>query len=194
MINKIWIIFIFLGITYGIITNNIETINLEILNSTKKSLNMILEIFPLMAMWMGLMNIATESGLLNKISNKIEPILRLIFKEIPKNHESFSLIATNIIANMFGLGNAATPVGIKAMKSLKELNNNSNTASNSMITFLILNTSGLTIIPTTIISLRMLNNSKNPTEIVIACIISTTLSTLAAIVIDKICRKVKYDK
>lgn len=194
MINKIWIIFIFLGITYGIITNNIETINLEILNSTKKSLNMILEIFPLMAMWMGLMNIATKSGLLNKISNKIEPILRLIFKEIPKNHESFSLIATNIIANMFGLGNAATPVGIKAMKSLKELNNNSNTASNSMITFLILNTSGLTIIPTTIISLRMLNNSKNPTEIVIACIISTTLSTVAAIVIDKICRKVKYDK
>jgi len=194
MINKIWIIFIFLGITYGIITNNIETINLEILNSTKKSLNMILEIFPLMAMWMGLMNIATKSGLLNKISNKIEPILRLIFKEIPKNHESFSLIATNIIANMFGLGNAATPVGIKAMKSLKELNNNSNTASNSMVTFLILNTSGLTIIPTTIISLRMLNNSKNPTEIVIACIISTTLSTLAAIVIDKICRKVKYDK
>lgn len=194
MINKIWIIFIFLGITYGIITNNIETINLEILNSTKKSLNMILEIFPLMAMWMGLMNIATKSGLLNKISNKIEPILRLIFKEIPKNHESFSFIATNIIANMFGLGNAATPVGIKAMKSLKELNNNSNTASNSMITFLILNTSGLTIIPTTIISLRMLNNSKNPTEIVIACIISTTLSTVAAIVIDKICRKVKYDK
>lgn len=194
MINKIWIIFIFLGITYGIITNNIETINLEILNSTKKSLNMILEIFPLMAMWMGLMNIATKSGLLNKISNKIEPILRLIFKEIPKNHESFSLIATNIIANMFGLGNAATPVGIKAMKSLKELNNNSNTASNSMITFLILNTSGLTIIPTTIISLRMLNNSKNPTEIVIACIISTTLSTVAAIIIDKICRKVKYDK
>lgn len=194
MINKIWIIFIFLGITYGIITNNIETINLEILNSTKKSLNMILEIFPLMAMWMGLMNIATKSGLLNKISNKIEPILRLIFKEIPKNHESFSLIATNIIANMFGLGNAATPVGIKTMKSLKELNNNSNTASNSMITFLILNTSGLTIIPTTIISLRMLNNSKNPTEIVIACIISTTLSTVAAIVIDKICRKVKYDK
>lgn len=194
MINKIWIIFIFLGITYGIITNNIETINLEILNSTKKSLNMILEIFPLMAMWMGLMNIATKSGLLNKISNKIEPILRLIFKEIPKNHESFSLIATNIIANMFGLGNAATPAGIKAMKSLKELNNNSNTASNSMITFLILNTSGLTIIPTTIISLRMLNNSKNPTEIVIACIISTTLSTVAAIVIDKICRKVKYDK
>ena len=194
MINKIWIIFIFLGITYGIITNNIETINLEILNTTKKSLNMILEIFPLMAMWMGLMNIATKSGLLNKISNKIEPILRLIFKEIPKNHESFSLIATNIIANMFGLGNAATPVGIKAMKSLKELNNNSNTASNSMITFLILNTSGLTIIPTTIISLRMLNNSKNPTEIVIACIISTTLSTVAAIVIDKICRKVKYDK
>lgn len=194
MINKIWIIFIFLGITYGIITNNIETINFEILNSTKKSLNMILEIFPLMAMWMGLMNIVTKSGLLNKISNKIEPILRLIFKEIPKNHESFSLIATNIIANMFGLGNAATPVGIKAMKSLKELNNNSNTASNSMITFLILNTSGLTIIPTTIISLRMLNNSKNPTEIVIACIISTTLSTVAAIVIDKICRKVKYDK
>ena len=185
MINKIWGLFIIAGSVFCLITNKVELLNTEILESTKSSLDMIIKIFPVMALWMGIMNIAKVSGLLQKFSKAISPLLRKIFPEIPPSHESLSLIASNIIANMFGLGNAATPFGLKAMKSLQELNNKKDTASRSMITFLVLNTSGVTIIPTTIISLRMMHGSTNPTEIVSACIIATFISTLSGLLMDR---------
>lgn len=189
MVNKIWAFFIVIGIVFCIVTGNLEGINYEILNSAKSSLDMILKIFPVMALWLGIMNIAKESGLLTKLSNFISPVLGKIFPEIPKGHESLSLIASNIVVNMFGLGNAATPFGLKAMKSLQSLNKKKDTASRSMITFLIINTSGVTLIPTTVISLRMMHNSSNPTEIVLACIIATTISTICAIIIDYLIAK-----
>ena len=185
MINKIWGLFIIAGSVFCLITNKVELLNTEILESTKSSLDMIIKIFPVMALWMGIMNIAKVSGLLQKFSKAISPLLRKIFPEIPPSHESLSLIASNIVANMFGLGNAATPFGLKAMKSLQELNDKKDTASRSMITFLVLNTSGVTIIPTTIISLRMMHGSSNPTEIVSACILATFLSTFAGLIIDR---------
>ena len=193
MINKIWGFFIIIGVTVSILTGKIELINEEILLSAKNSLDMIIKIFPVMALWLGLMNIATKSKLLDKISNTLAPILKCLFPDIPKNHESLNYISSNIIANMFGLGNAATPFGLKAMKSLQELNNNKDTATKSMITFLVINTSGVTIIPTTIISLRMMYKSINPTCIIIPCIIATTFSTIAGVTMDKILqRRWKY--
>lgn len=185
MINKVWGSFIIIGIVFSIFTNQLGELNIEILNSTKISLEMIIKIFPVMALWLGISKIAEKSGLLNKISQKISFILKYIFPEIPKDHESFSYIGSNIIANMFGLGNAATPFGLKAMQSLQKLNN-SDTASRSMITFLVLNTSGMTLIPTTIISLRMMYGSANPTNILLPCIIITFSSTLIGLVIDRI--------
>lgn len=189
MVNKIWGFFIVVGIFFFIITGNIEALNKEILDCTKISLDMIIKILPVMALWLGIMNIAKVSGLLNKFSNFISPLLSKLFPEIPKNHESLSLIASNIVANMMGLGNAATPFGLKAMESLQELNSKKDTASRSMITFLVINTSGVTIIPTTIISLRMMYGSSNPTEIVLACILATTLSTIGGLIIDRILAK-----
>jgi len=186
MINKIWGLFIVVGTIFCLVTNKIELLNTEILESTKSSLDMIVKIFPVMALWMGIMNIATKSGLLQKFSKLISPILGKLFPEIPKDHESLSLIASNVVANMFGLGNAATPFGLKAMKSLQEINDKKDIASRSMITFLVLNTSGVTIIPTTIISLRMMHGSSNPTEVVSACIIATLLSTIVGLIIDRI--------
>ncbi len=186
MINKIWGIFIISGITFALLTNNIEVINKEILSSSKTALDMIIQIFPVMALWLGIMNIAKKSGLLEKFSKLISPFLKILFPDIPKNHEAFSLISSNIIANMFGLGNASTPLGLKAMKSLQQLNDKKDTASRSMITFLVINTSGLTLVPTTIISLRMFYGSNNPTEIVFACIIATILSTIGGLIMDRI--------
>ena len=186
MINIIWIILISIGIIYGIVTNNLEIVNNTIVDSTKVSLDMLLKIFPVLALWMGLTKIAEKSGLLQKLSLKLSPLLGKLFPEIPKGHESLGLIASNVISNIFGLGSAATPFGLKAMSSLQKLNKNKKVASRSMITFLVLNTSGLTIIPTTIISLRMMHGSSNPTIIVFACILSTTLATIGGIIIDKI--------
>lgn len=186
MINIIWIILISIGIIYGIVTNNLEIVNNTIVDSTKVSLDMLLKIFPALALWMGLTKIAEKSGLLHNLSLKLSPLLTKLFPEIPKGHESLGLIASNVISNIFGLGSAATPFGLKAMASLQKLNKNKKVASRSMITFLVLNTSGLTIIPTTIISLRMMHGSTNPTIIVFACILSTTFSTIGGLIVDRI--------
>lgn len=190
MINKIWFSFIFVGITYGFISGNISAVNEEIITSAKKSLDIFISIFPVIVLWLGIMTIASDSGLLNKISNILYPILGKIFKDIPKNHESLGYISSNIAANILGLGSAATPFGLKAMKSLQELNDNKDTASHSMITFLLLNTSGLTLIPTTVISIRMLYKSINPTSIITSTILATLISTISAITLDKIFYKV----
>ena len=189
MVNIIWTIFIFCGIIYAIVTNNVDVVNNTIMESSKTSLDMIIQIFPVLALWMGLMNIAEKSKLLDKFSNLISPVLTKLFPEIPAGHESLSYIASNIIANVFGLGSAATPFGLKAMESLQKLNKKKDTASRSMITFLIINTSGVTLVPTTIISMRMMYKSVNPTSILLACIIGTTCSTIGGIFVDKIFTK-----
>ena len=186
MINYIWAGFIIVGIIYGILTNNFSSINTEILESSKTTLDLIMKTFPLVALWTGIMNIAKESKLLEKLSNFISPLLGKLFPEIPKGHESLGYIASNIVINLFGLGSAATPFGLKAMKSLQEINDDKTTASRSMITFLVMNTSGLTLIPTTVISLRMLYKSMNPTEIVITCLIATIASTVIGLIADRI--------
>lgn len=194
MVNKIWGFFIIVGILFSIVTGKIDVINTEILESTKTSFDMVLRILPVMALWLGIMNIASKSGLIDKLSKFLSPLLIKIFPEIPKNHESFSYISSNIIANMFGLGNAATPFGLKAMKSLQELNVKKEEASRSMITFLVINTCGLTIIPTTVISLRMMYGSSNATSIIIPCLIVTFLSLIIGLIADRILAlKHKYD-
>lgn len=186
MMNKIWPIFIIIGVVYSIITGNVEIISTEIINCGENSLSMILKIFPVMALWLGLMKIAEESGLLKKVSKVLSPVVTKIFPEIPKYHESISLITSNVVANMFGLGNAATPLGIKAMESLQSLNQNKEEASHSMITFLVLNTTGFTLIPTTIISLKMMHGSTNPTEIVLPCFLASLSATIGGLIIDRI--------
>ena len=186
MVNKIWGFFITVGIITCFLTSKIYVLNTEILECTKASLDMVFKIFPVMALWLGIMKIASVSGLLEKFSKFLSPLFRKLFPEIPKDHESMQYISSNVVANMFGLGNAATPFGLKAMKSLQELNDKKDTASRSMITFLVLNTSGVTIIPTTIISLRMMYGSTNPTSIVFACILSTFLSTMFGLFIDRL--------
>ena len=194
MINKIWSFFIIIGIVYSLFTGNINLISDEIIKSAEQSFNMVIKIFPVMALWLGIMKIATESKLLTKISKFLYPITKTIFKDIPKNHESISLITTTVIMNMFGLGNAATPIGLKAMNSLQTLNTKKDEATRSMITFLVLNTTGLTIIPTTIISMKMMHQSNSPTDIILPCFLASFLSTIFGLLIDKFYqRKEKND-
>lgn len=186
MVNKVWSFFIIIGLVFSIINGKAQNINTVILESTKTSLDMILKILPVMGLWLGIMNIASKSGLLEKFSKLISPILKKIFPDIPDNHESLGFISSNIIANMFGLGNAATPFGLKAMKSLQELNEKKEEATRSMITFLVINTCGLTLIPTTVISLRMMYGSSNPTFILLPCIIVTFSSLIIGLLADRI--------
>ena len=195
MINYLWGIFIIIGVIFGLLKGNNNVAN-SILTSGSKGIEMILSLVPLMCLWLGTMKIAAASGLLEIISKKLSKVVKIIFPEIPEEDPSIGYISSNIVMNMLGLGNAATPFGLKAMSELKRLNNNSDVASRSMITFLVLNTASVTIIPTTVISLRILNGSTSPTEIVLVTIITTFLSTFLALLLDRlfyfIWRK-KYD-
>lgn len=189
MINKLWIILFVSGSFYMIFIGKFDLLNEQILTSGKTTLDLIIQILPLISLWLGIMNIAKKSGLLKKISKMLEPILIHLFPEIPKGHESFEYISSNIVANIFGLGNAATPFGIKAMESMQKINKNKSVASKSMITFLIMNTTGITLIPTTIISLRLMHKSTDASSIIFPCIIVSTLSFICAIIIDRLASK-----
>ena len=185
MINYIWGVFIILGITYSIINKDPNLTN-NLLTSGKTSIDMILTILPLMCLWLGITKIAQASSLLTLVSKKLSKVVRIIFPEIPKDHPAIGYISTNIVMNMLGLGNAATPFGIKAMEKLKELNQNKDVASRSMITFLVINTSSVTIIPTTVISLRLLHGSMDASEIIPVTILTTFISTFIALILDRI--------
>lgn len=185
MINYIWGVFILLGVIISIIKGDNNLTN-NLITSGTKGIDIIINLVPLMCLWLGTMKIADSSGLLTIISNKLSKFIRVIFPEIPKGDPTIAYISSNIVMNMLGLGNAATPFGIKAMTRLKELNNNSDIASRSMITFLVINTSSVTIIPTTVISLRIASGSNNPTEIMTACIITTFLSSFIGLLIDRL--------
>lgn len=186
MINKIWAFMIVISILFFLVTFNLDTLNKEILSSGEVTLGLIMTLVPIMGIWSGIMNIASKSGLLNICALKLSPVLSKLFPEIPKGHESLSYIASNIIINMVGMGSSATVFGLKAMKSLDELNNHAKVASRSMITFIILNTSGVTLIPTTIIALRQNYGSKNPVETVFVTIIVTTIISIVALIIDRL--------
>ena len=186
MINYIFGIFIIVGVVYSLLTGNMQVINNSFLSSGGVAIEMILKMIPLLCLWLGVMKIAEESGLLSKVSVFFSKILHPLFPELKKGGEAISYIASNIVMNMLGLGNAATPFGLKAFECIQKDNPNKDTASRSMITFLVINTASVTIIPTTVISFRMLNNSSDPTEIVGACLIATVLSCLFGIVMDRL--------
>ena len=186
MVNKIWTYFLIIGIIFSFFSGNSINISDTILNSSAESLNVFIRLFPVITLWLGIMNIATESGLLDKLSKLLSKVLHPIFPDIPKNHESIGYISSNIVANMFGLGSAATPFGLKAMNSLQKLNKNKNIASKSMLTFTALNTSAITIYPTTLVALRIMHNSLSPSKTVCVTIISTIVSTFFSLMLDKI--------
>ena len=187
MINLIWFLLIVIGILYSFISGN-GNISDIILNSSYDTWDMIISIGPLVVLWSGIMNIAEKSGLLLKFSKLLTPLLKKLLPSI-KNDKAFLYISSNIAANMLGLGSVATPAGLKAMKELDKDNKGSSVASEGMITFLVLNTSGVTIIPMTVIALRMGYGSVDPYKVIIPSIIATFMSSLSGLLLDYIIRR-----
>ena len=185
MVNYLFAAFFIVGIVYSLATGNLNIGN-EMLIASKDGVSIILSIMPVMCLWLGIMNIAKESGLLDKLAKFLTPMLKILFPEIPDNSPCFSYIGSNIIMNMLGLGNAATPFGLKAIKEMQEININKDTASRSMITFLVINTASVTIMPTTIISLRMYYGSIMPESIIPYIIITSSLSCMIGLIIDRL--------
>lgn len=191
MINKMWGIFIIVGILFSLISGNLENINNTILTSAKSGVDMVLDLLPIIVLWSGIMKIAEKSGLLNKIARIFQPFLGKLFPTLKKDGKALGYITSNIAANALGLGNAATPFGLKAMEEMQKENPKKDTATDAMITFLVLNTSGVTIIPTTVIALRLMHGSANPEEIILPAILATMCSSTAGLLFDYIRRRKK---
>ncbi len=189
MINFIFTFFLLGGIVYSFFTGNVLSVNESLIQSGEVAISMVLKIIPLLCLWLGVMKIASLSGLLSKLSLLFAKIIGPLFPEVEKGDEVLTYIATNIVMNIFGLGNAATPFGLKAFQLLQERNPKKEEASRSMITLLVMNTASVTLIPTTVISFRRLYHSINPTEILIPCMIATILSCLLGLVVDRIFAK-----
>ena len=184
MVSYIWAFFIIVGSIYLIVTGNVSTLNEEILKGGLGGIKLLSEMMPLLVLWTGIMQIAEDSKLLDKFANLVRPVLSKLFPSLNPNHPAIGYIASNIAANALGLGSAATPFGLKAMTSMQNDNETPDTATEAMVTFLILNTGGVTIIPTTVIALRLMYNSSNPTEIIITSILATLCSNISGLIYD----------
>lgn len=187
MINFVWFLLVIVGLVFSLLSKN-SSMSDVILNTSYDTLDMLMSIGPLIVLWCGIMNIADKSGLLEKFSKLLTPLLKKVMPSV-KNEKAFLYISSNIAANMLGLGSVATPAGLKAMKELDKDNKDKSKASEGMITFLVLNTSGVTIIPMTVIALRMGYGSSDPSKIIIPSIIATFMSSLCGLLLDYIIRR-----
>ncbi len=190
MLNYLWAFMIIIGTAVGIVTGNIETVSNTIISSSKEAVTLCISMLGVMSLWMGIMQVAKAAGIIESFTRLLRPVIRLLFPDIPKDHIANEYIASNIIANILGLGWAATPMGLKAIKELSKLNNNSETASCDMCTFLIINISSLQLIPVNVIAFRSEYGSVNPAEILGAGLVATAVSTVAGILFSIIARKI----
>lgn len=190
MINVIWLMLLVIGILTAAINGRVELVTEAAMESAKNGVTIAFEIIGVMALWLGIMKIAEKGGLIELLAKIVRPITAMLFPSVPKNHPAMGAIIMNISANVLGLGNAATPFGLKAMQELQALNPNKEEASDAMCTFLALNTSCITILPATVIAIRVAAGSSGPTDIVGTTIFATTIGTIVALVLDKVLRGV----
>ncbi|MEY8391128.1 nucleoside recognition protein [Lachnospiraceae bacterium] len=185
MLNYLWGFMIVIGILYAAFTGNLPAVTNAALDSSKEAVTLCITMLGVMSLWVGLMRVAENCGIIRGAAHFLNPLLRFMFPKIPKNHKANEYISTNIIANVFGLGWAATPAGLKAMEAMGELNRHSKVASREMCTFLILNVSSFQLIPVNMIAYRSQYGSANPAAILGPAMIATFISTLAGILFAK---------
>ena len=185
MINVIWFGILFIGIAFGLLTGDGEILSKTIVSTTSDTVKLIIELLGMMCLWCGVMKIAERSGLTDKLARLLKPVLKRIFKEAGKDDKALGAIVMNLTANMFGLSNAATPFGIKAMEEMDRINGHKDVASNDMVLFLVLNAACIQFVPTTVISIRAAFNSVNPGAIILPALCTTTFASILGIILCK---------
>ena len=189
MLNILWPLFIIISYIYAMISGNIEKVNNAIFEYTEIAIQLIITLFGTMCLWNGLMEIAANTKLIDRLTRMLNPIINLLFPESKSDKVIHKQISMNVIANMLGLGNAATPLGIKAMNSMQEKNPDKNKLTDDMATFIILNTASIQIIPTTVIAIRTNLGSLEPTKIIFSVWVSTFCAVCVGMLVTKICIK-----
>jgi len=191
MLNLIWPIFIIISYIYAILSGTIENVNNAVFEYTETAVKLTLTLLGTMCLWNGLMEIASNTKLINRITKILSPLVNFLFPENKNNKKIHEEISMNIVSNMLGLGNAATPLGLKAMQSMQENNQNKDRLTDDMATFIILNTASIQVIPTTVIGIRMSLGSSQPTKIIFAVWFSTICSAIVGLAVTKLCIKLK---
>ncbi len=192
--NIVWLSLILLAVLTAAFRGTMSEVSKAAFQSATSAVELSIGLIGAMALFLGLMRIAQDAGLVQALAKLLRPLFRWLFPEVPKDHPALGAIALNMGANMLGLGNAATPLGLKAMQELQTLNKDQETATNAMCTFLALNSSSVQLIPAVVIGLRAASGSKNPSEIIIAAILATTCSTLVAVFSAKFFASLPYFK
>ena len=190
MLNYLWGFMVIIGIIIGVFTGKVSDVGITTINSAKEAITLCITMLGIMAFWTGIMQIAKKSGLMETFTKALHPVIRFLFPDIPKDHIANEYISANMIANILGLGWAATPMGLRAMEELRKLNHDRKEASCDMCTFLIINISSLQLIPVNIIAYRSQYGSVNPAEILGAAIITTIISTIIGATFAVVARKV----
>lgn len=186
MLNVIWSFFIIIGIVTAVFTGNMSNVTQAVIDGGRDAVSLAITMLGVVATWSGIMKIAEKGGMIESLSKKLEPVLNFLFPSVPKKHPARQYIATNFVANFLGLGWAATPAGLMAMKELQSINKDKKTASKAMCMFMIINMSSLQLITVNIIAYRAQYGSANPSEIIAAGIAATLFSTIAGIASAKI--------
>ncbi len=189
MLNKLWGIMLLAGIIVAAFTGKIGEAGTAAIDSSKEAVTLCIAMLGVMSMWTGIMNVAKKAGLIDALTRALRPALRFLFPGVPEGHQANEYIASNIIANMLGLGWAATPYGLKAMEEMKELNHGSHIASADMCTFLIINISSLQLIPVNIIAYRSEYGSISPTSIIGMGLVATLVSTAVGVIFSVVARR-----
>lgn len=189
MLNYIWLGLMAIAIFVGALNGRLPEVTNAAFEYAEIAVDIALGLIGIMALWLGIMKIAQEAGIVTMLAKVIKPISKRLFPEIPPDHPVIGAMVLNIAANWLGLSNAATPLGLKAMEELQKLNKNKDTASNAMATFLALNTGSITLIPATIIGVRVSLGSANPTEIIGTTIFASTFATIFAVTGTKLLQR-----
>jgi spore maturation protein A len=184
-VNYIWFALIIVAVIVAAFTGRMDAVTDTAVDSAKTSVELAIGLIGVMALWLGLMKIAEKAGLIGALAKLLRPIMVRIFPDVPGDHPAMGSMIANIAANMLGLGNSATALGLKAMKDLQTINKDKDSATNAMSTFLAINTSSVTIIPATVIAIRVSAGSTAPAEIIGPAIVATTVSTVVAIFVSR---------
>lgn len=191
MLNYVWFGMLVAGFAIGIMNGRIDEVTSAVIEYSGKAIELSIGLLGVMCLWTGLMGIAEKSGLVRFISKIVRPVLHFLFPQVPERHPAMGAIVMNLVANFFGLGNAATPLGLKAMSELQKLNPRKDTASDAMCMFLVLNTSAIQLIPATVISIRSALGSSNPAEIVGTVWVASACAAITGIITVKVIQSLK---
>lgn len=190
MLNIVWPFFIIISFSFAILSGNFENLNSSIFEGANDAVTLSINLLGSLCLWSGIMQIASDSSLVKKLSKLLSPILNFLFPSLITNNKIKKEISMNIIANILGLGNAATPLGLKAMESMQKENPKKDTLSNPMMMFIVINTASIQLIPTTVIAIRNSLNSQNPTSIIFPTWIATILAAITGIFVTKLLIKI----